>query len=74
MKKSTIGKFVIYASEIVPDGCVFFVHPKDEQIVVDAIKMIEDLPLNADQRKAIQSFMMSEMKKQLTKVEGGKNG
>ncbi len=70
MKKTTIGKFIIYASEMVPDGCIFFVHPNDEQILVEALKMIEDLPLDADQRKAIQLFMMNEMKKQLKKVEG----
>jgi len=71
VKKTTIGKFIIYASEIVPDGCIFFVHPNDEQILIEAIKMIESLPLDADQRKAIQLFMMTEMKKQLTKVENG---
>ena len=69
MKKTTIGKFIIYASEIVPDGCIFFIHPNDEQVLIEAIKMIEDLPLDADQRKAIQSFMMTEMEKHLTKVE-----
>jgi len=69
VKKTTIGKFIIYASEIVPDGCIFFIHPNDEQVLIEAIKMIEDLPLDADQRKAIQSFMMTEMEKHLTKVE-----
>ena len=71
MKKTTIGKFIVYASEMVPDGCIFFIHPNDEQILVEAIKMIEDLPLDADQRKVVQEFMMREMKKQLTKVENG---
>ncbi|HEC60762.1 hypothetical protein LCGC14_0460710 [marine sediment metagenome] len=73
MKKTTIGKFVIYASEMVPDGCIFFVHPNDEQLVVEALKMMEDLPLDDDQRKAAKLLMMTEMKKQLTKVEGEKN-
>lgn len=70
MKKSTIGKFVIYASDMVPDGCIFFCHPDDEQIVVEAIKMIEDLPLDPERRKQVQEFMMKEMQKSLTPVDG----
>lgn len=69
MKKTTIGKFIIHASEMVPDGCIFFVHPKDEQVLIEALKMMEELPLFPEQKKAAQKIMMDQMKKQLTKVQ-----
>jgi len=69
VKKTTIGKFIVYASEMVPEGCIFFVHPKDEKILIEAFKMIEELPMLPEQKKAAQKIMMDEMKKILTKVE-----
>lgn len=70
LEKSTIGKFVIYASDMVPEGCIFFCHPDDLQILIEAIKMMEDLPLDPKERKLAQEFMVNEMKKSLTPVHG----
>ena len=71
MKKSTVGKFIIYASDMVPEGCIFFCHKDDEQILVEAIKMMEDLlSMDPELKKQAQEFMINEMQKALTPIDG----
>lgn len=69
MKKSTIGKFTIIASTMVPEGCIFFCHPDDEHELVSAIRLIEKMPMDAKQRKDVQAFLLKELTSQLKTVK-----
>ena len=70
MKRTTIGEFIIYASEMVPEGCIFFINPKDEDLLIEAMKIIEDLTsMNPEQKKQAQAFMLKEMKSHLTRIK-----